>query len=84
MPWVGLQCVIVVFSGHTHLLFNIFYHMTSRSGSELTLLLYDLIQKIQLVLILILVLRICCDWRLKSKHAKSTFADENYRSMPNT
>ena len=21
MPWVGLQCVIVVFSGHTYLLF---------------------------------------------------------------
>ena len=22
VPWVGLQCVIVVFPGHTHLLFN--------------------------------------------------------------
>ena len=23
MPWVGLQCVIVVFPGHTHLLFYV-------------------------------------------------------------
>ena len=23
MPWIGLQCVIVLFPGHTHLLFNV-------------------------------------------------------------
>ena len=23
VPWVGLQCVIVVFPGHTHLLFSV-------------------------------------------------------------
>ena len=26
MPWVGLQCVIVVFPDHTHLLFVAFPH----------------------------------------------------------
>ena len=24
VPWIGLQCVIVVFSGYTHLLFSSF------------------------------------------------------------
>ena len=25
VPWVGLQCVLVVFPGHTHLLYSVFY-----------------------------------------------------------
>ena len=24
VPWVGLQCVVVIFSDHTHLLFSLF------------------------------------------------------------
>ena len=38
VPWVGLQCVIVVFPGHTHLLFGRPYISKSQghcsSGSE--------------------------------------------------
>ena len=31
VPWVGLQCVIVVFPDHTHLLFSIVKFFSSNS-----------------------------------------------------
>ena len=32
VPWVGLQCVIVVFPDHTHLLFFMFFKVNVQNG----------------------------------------------------
>ena len=32
MPWVGLQCVMVVFPDHTHLLISCFFILNNQAG----------------------------------------------------